>query len=336
MATLGKRLILILGITMSLGACQEEFGPQSVNGAEVVPDSTLAIIVNEGNFQWGNASLGQFNPEDGIYQDGIFRQANAQPLGDVIQEAHKIGDRYYLVMNGSNELVICNTDWTELKSSPGLGAPKNLWFWQGSLWMSDLYKPRLQEFDLDGSLIANKSLGRIPSFLCHWHNQLILVYPSQLESFAAPNVAPQELMRFNNQVKAILNFQESLFIALDNGVLYSWSHPDSSLSFVDSVSILDGALSSASGQKGFFSYDGDSLYHHQKSNNFKSKSLININCENFYGLDFHSESNSLYLFDARAFVAPHKVWRIDTDNAQVLNEFEAGALPKGLLRKWSN
>lgn len=334
MATLGKRLILLMLMVISLGACQKEFGPQSVNGSEVVPDSTLAIIVNEGNFQWGNASLGQFNPEEGIYQDGLFRQANAQPLGDVIQEAHKIGDRYYLVMNGSNELVICNADWTELKSSPGLGAPKNLWFWQGSLWMSDLYQPKLQELDLDGNLISNKSLSGIPNSLCSWRNQLLLVYPSQLESIVAPNAVPQELIRFNDNVRAVLNYQENLFIALDNGALYSWSHPDSNLSFVDSVNILNGALSSADGQKGFFSYDGDSLYHHQKTNHFKAKGIVRLSCENFYGLDFHAESKSLYLFDARAFVAPHKAWRINPFNAQVLNEFEAGALPNGLLRKW--
>ena len=334
MATLGKRLILLMLMLISLGACQKEFGPQSVNGSEVVPDSTLAIIVNEGNFQWGNASLGQFDPEEGIYQDGLFRQANAQPLGDVIQEAHKIGDRYYLVMNGSNELVICNADWTELKSSPGLGAPKNLWFWQGSLWMSDLYKPKLQELDLDGNLIAHKNLNGIPNSLCSWRNQLLLVYPSQVESIVAPNAVPQELIRFNDNVRAVLNYQENLFIALDNGVLYSWSHPDSSLSFVDSVKILDGALCSAGGQNGFFSYDGDSLYHHQKTNHFKAKGIVRLNCENFYGLDFHAESKSLYLFDARAFVAPHKVWRINPFNAQVLNEFEASALPNGLLRKW--
>lgn len=334
---MGKRLLisgLLALMIFSSYRCQKEFGPQAVNGSPVRPDSSLAVIVNEGNFQWGNASLGQFNPETGRYEDGLYQQANNQALGDVIQEAHQIEGRYYLVMNGSNELIICDKDWQSLSRSPGLGAPKQLWYWRQSLWLSDLYQAQLQRFNRDGDLQGNIPLEAAPLSLSEWQGKLIIAYPRKITALQADEQSLINLKQFPQPLKALLSYGQDLFLAFENQPLQRWAHPDSSLKSLGSHQPKILAFAPRPDGGGFYSFDGDSLYFHSQVEQYRAEGLMAISCENFYGLDFHAASESLYLFDARAFVQPHRVRRINLNTKEVSDDFEAGALPNGLLRKW--
>ncbi|MBR5603111.1 MAG: YncE family protein, partial [Bacteroidales bacterium] len=43
------------------------------------------FICNEGNFQYGNATLSYYDPETKIIENEVFYRANAMKLGDVAQ-----------------------------------------------------------------------------------------------------------------------------------------------------------------------------------------------------------------------------------------------------------
>jgi hypothetical protein len=329
---LAKKLILVWASLSLLSACHKDLGPQSVTGKQVVPDSNAVIIVNEGNFQWGNASLGQYNPDLNLYEDGLFREANAEALGDVLQEAHKIGDRYYLVMNGSNELIICDSEWEVQKRVAGQSAPYRLYFWQGKICLSDYYQSKLWILDLEGNLQSEISLSGAPQALLSWQGDLVLSHQRKLEFLESANGSAASLASFNSDIQAVLTYEDQLFIALADDRLLQWEHPDSNLKVVDTLDILASAL--RPGSNGFYSYDGDSIYRHQAALNFRGQAICAIATDNFYGLDWEEKSDALFLFDAKQYVAPHQVWRIDAQNGEVLNEFEAGALPNGLLKDW--
>lgn len=331
---LQRKIAFYVLLALGLASCNKEFGPQSVSGNIVVPDSSLAIIVNEGNFQWGNASLGQFDPDNSTYQDGIFRSANDRFLGDVIQEAHQIRDHFYLVMNGSNELLICDRNWQQLKSVAGLGAPKNLWFWNQSLWMTDLFQPQLQQLDLNGNLIATFDLSQSPSQILHWQDQLIIAFPKKLQRLNSTSNKFEDLSQFNNELEAILELDQGLVLAFDNARIEYWASPDSARELISTKSILPNALSADPSTNSFFSFDGDSLYAHARDWSYEASALLALKTENYYGLDFHPETNSLYLFDAKSYVQPHRVLRIDASTGTILDDFSAGALPNGLVKRW--
>ncbi len=329
---LAKKLILVWASLSLLAACHKDLGPQSVSGNQVVPDSNAVIIVNEGNFQWGNASLGQYNPDLDLYEDGLFRETNAEALGDVIQEAHKIGDRYYLVMNGSNELIICDSEWEVQKRVAGQSAPYRLYFWQGKICLSDYYQSKLWFLDLEGKLLSEKPISGAPQSLLTWRGNLILAHQRKLESLKDENSSSQIIWTSDADISAVLNFNNELFIAAADGQLWRWSHPDSSLVLVDSLTIESGSLVDA--EDAFYSYDGDSIYRHSAGRQYKAQPLSAVTCENYYGLDYHQKSQCLYLFDAQQYIAPHRVRRISAANGQILNDFEAGALPNGLVKVW--
>lgn len=333
---LGKKIILLGLASLFFSSCHEEIGPQAVNGSTVVPDSNAVVIVNEGNFQWGNASIGLYNPDLDSYQDGLYRAANGKALGDVLQEAHKIGNRYYLVLNGSNELVICQENWEELYRIPGQQAPYRLQYWQGGIWMSDLYQPRIQELNLDGQLVQELNLSGAAKSLAIWQGNLLIAHQRKLEMLNSIGTGLESLWQTTVDIKAVLIHQDQLFIALGNGTLWSWSHPDSNMVLIDSLNLVDAGLSEGLSTQGFYSYDGDSVYLHSQNQGYTGHALCKLSCENFYGMDYHSESKSLFIFDALNYVQPHRVWQLDAQNGRILHEFSAGALPNGIIKNWDN
>ena len=67
------------------------------------------IVLNEGNFGSGNASINWYNSsENKIYQH-IFKSNNqGRPIGDVVQSMQIIGDKGYIVVNNSQKIEVVN------------------------------------------------------------------------------------------------------------------------------------------------------------------------------------------------------------------------------------
>lgn len=68
-------------------------------------DEIRAIVVNEGQFGYGTASLTSLSYESIVEQD-VFRKINNRPMGDVAQSLTKINDRYYVPMNNSRKIEV--------------------------------------------------------------------------------------------------------------------------------------------------------------------------------------------------------------------------------------
>lgn len=66
-----------------------------------IPEPGL-VICNEGNFQYGNATLSFYNPVDKQVENELFYRANGFRLGDVAQSVTMYADRLWLVVNNSH------------------------------------------------------------------------------------------------------------------------------------------------------------------------------------------------------------------------------------------
>ncbi|MFO7997778.1 MAG: hypothetical protein R6U86_02230, partial [Bacteroidales bacterium] len=59
------------------------------------------FVINEGNFQWGNATLSYYDKGTGRIHHDLYARANGEELGDVFHSMLVHEDLAYLVVNNS-------------------------------------------------------------------------------------------------------------------------------------------------------------------------------------------------------------------------------------------
>lgn len=68
------------------------------------------FIMNEGNFQYGNATLSYYDPETKKVENEIFYRANAMKLGDVAQSMIVRDTIGWVVVNNSHVIFAISTN----------------------------------------------------------------------------------------------------------------------------------------------------------------------------------------------------------------------------------
>lgn len=116
----------ILILTLLCASCMEwDYGYQENFTA---PASGM-FVVNEGNFQYGNASLSFYDPAADTVQNEIFFRANAMKLGDVAQSMLIKDDIGWVVVNNSHVVFAINTTtFKEVGRITNLTSPRYMHF----------------------------------------------------------------------------------------------------------------------------------------------------------------------------------------------------------------
>jgi hypothetical protein len=152
----------------------------------------LIMVLNEGNFGWGNASVGIYDAQEANYLPNIFENINNRPLGDVLQSAEVIGDEIYLVINNSGYIEVLDYKTFKLKRTlNNLGSPRYMSKIQGlpEAFVSDIYSNSIKRIDLN----SGKILVEIP--LTGWGEYIGRVNDS---TFAICNITSQTLYYINS------------------------------------------------------------------------------------------------------------------------------------------
>jgi hypothetical protein len=129
------------------------------------------FILNEGNFQWGNASLDYYDIENDTLLSGIYAAANDEPLGDVLQSLYldAIQSQAFLVVNNSGKVEVINPFTHErTQTITGLTSPRHLYpVDDDKYYVSDLFSGKL-------SIVDRTTLGVTGSVAVPgWSEQMI-------------------------------------------------------------------------------------------------------------------------------------------------------------------
>lgn len=69
------------------------------------------FVINEGNFGSGNASVSLFDPAKNEVVEDFYKTQNSAALGDVAQSMSRVNDNYYVVVNNSAKILVCDKDF---------------------------------------------------------------------------------------------------------------------------------------------------------------------------------------------------------------------------------
>ena len=87
------------------------------------------FIVNEGSFQYGNATLSFYDPQNNNVENEIFLRANGMKLGDVAQSMTVYGDKGWIVVNNSHVIFAIDTKtFKEVGRIENLTSPRYIHF----------------------------------------------------------------------------------------------------------------------------------------------------------------------------------------------------------------
>ncbi|KAA3651285.1 MAG: hypothetical protein DWP98_03220 [Bacteroidetes bacterium] len=153
------------------------------------------IVLNEGNFRSGNASVNLYNSSSGEVLENVFQNNNqGRPLGDVAQSMIQHDGKGYIVVNNSNKIeVIDLNNFKSVGSITGLNSPRYILpVGRNKAYVSDLYQDEIYVIDLVSLAILKKipSAGWIEemtmssgkAFVCHVDSNQVWVFDVQKDT----------------------------------------------------------------------------------------------------------------------------------------------------------
>jgi hypothetical protein len=166
-----KLLVSILFLIAFTACVKDQPSPDSTSGSTTPTSSvkdSLVYVVCEGNYGSSNAAVSLFNPSNGDVVENYYRQQNGIGPGDVAQSLTKIDGLWYLVMNNSAQVIICDSTFKKVGAITGLKSPRYLCkVGSDLLYISDLYDNCI----VIASLQNHTVIGKIP--LRDWSEQII-------------------------------------------------------------------------------------------------------------------------------------------------------------------
>lgn len=151
---ISARLITIFCIALWVLSC----GPGPEPEVPFMGFTDGVLVINEGNFQQGNASVDFIGDP---VQQSVFATVNERPLGDVAQSFTRVGERGYIVVNNSGKIEVVRLPGLESECTiSGLGSPRYMTVvGNNKAYVSDLYCDCIHVLDLGGC----QKTGTIPT-----------------------------------------------------------------------------------------------------------------------------------------------------------------------------
>lgn len=100
-------VILFIAVLSLTGCMKWDYGGET---EDLHSSPTGLFICNEGNFQYGNATLSFYDPTTDNVKNEVFFRANGMKLGDVAQSMTIYGGKGWIVVNNSHVIFAIDTD----------------------------------------------------------------------------------------------------------------------------------------------------------------------------------------------------------------------------------
>ena len=363
-----KRFLFLLALlAVALFSCKPDPTPTPVDPTDTIQPVNLkgVFVLNEGNYQFSNASLSFYDPEADTVANNLFYKANNAPIGDVAESMALVDGKLYIVVNNSNLIykVDANTlkcDLTKPFKISDFYSPREMYFVApNKAYVSDLMGMGLwivnpQDMSHCGFIETGKTTEKLVPvgnelYVSNWSTYYIA--PNSHDSYNTVQV-----IDMNNDVKVaeIEVGKEPNSMAVDkNGhvwVLCEGRLWDEDYGEKPSLWEIDTQLKTAEKRYEFDATatvlranpSGDQLYmfYNNEVRRFDIASLafsesFGIAAEPesmFYNMAVELKTGDIYVTDAKNYMMNGTVYRYTSDGL-LLSSFEAGVIPSAMLFK---
>lgn len=160
-----------------LSSCVKD-KPQDVIQPQVqLTTAKKVYVINEGNFGSGNSSVSLFDSGNDAVIENFYQSQNTSSsiIGDVAQSLSKINDKFYLVVNNSGKIIVCDNQFKKINQITNLSSPRYvLPITNQKAYVSDYNANAINVIDLN----TNTKTSSIPC--SGWTEKMVLIYNKAL------------------------------------------------------------------------------------------------------------------------------------------------------------
>lgn len=335
-------VLCLIAVTIFAGGCRKD-KPPSACGPAVIPSYAEGVyITNEGNFQFGNASVSYYAEGMSEAIQDLFAPANNRPLGDVCQSMYFFNNRFYVVVNNSGKVEVVNPhSFVASATITGFLSPRYfLPVSNSKAYVTDLYANAITIVNLS----SHSVVGAIP---CPgWTEELHMAYGRVFVT--------NRTRRFLYVINPVSdNITDSVAVGYGanslvedkNGKLWvlcsgnTASAENASLCRINPVTLQTESVwtFSSSGDSPWrlsINGTGDTLYYLNggvyrmaiTDDVLPGVPFVPSNGRNFYGVGVHPRKSHIYVADAMDYVQRGRVY-VYSSGGTLITSFLAGIIP---------
>ena len=335
---------LLFAALLMLGMQSCDKAPQ-VPPIVVLPDSLHEgiFVLNEGNFQSGNATLDFIDVFNNVYYSDVFKQANNKALGDVLQSLSVINDKLYLVVNNSGKIeVIDKSNFKSISTISGLRSPRYIQAVSSNkAYISDLYDNAITVLDLSNNSILKKiSIPAWTENMILSGNNMLVTCPNSKYMFSIDIFTDQikDSIQLSYGTHSIMQENDTSFWVMCDGnqskkinaalhkIYFSNNGFRLSKTYTFEADDKPSKLVLNKNKSALFWLKKD-IYKMSVTDSVLPKNpLVNANGKNVYGLSFDKRYDELYVSDVLDYVQKSKCYRYNATTGQLNGLFNAGII----------
>ncbi len=304
------------------------------------------LVLNEGNFQRGNASLSLFNPDSGTVRNDYFKALTGKDLGDTGNSLTVHNGMLYLVVNGSNKIEVLNLNTGALAktiTSPLVASPRHIVLGNdGWGYITNLYSNSVSLYDMVSNLVVrNIGVGKNPEGMLLHGNRLFVANSgfgadNTVSVIALPSDSIRAVIPVGDYPVHIARLGAATAVVLCTGAYNDFNDPNDDtpgkLFFLDleRMSVTDSVTLGGHPQRIALD-DAGYLYTVQSAGiqrvNLATKAVTDAFIPGtFYSLAFDARRRVLYATDPLDFVQPGKLLVYDLSGRKK-SEHTVGIIP---------
>jgi hypothetical protein len=338
-----KKFVFTL-VIISMGCCKPDL-------TSVSDFNDGMLILNEGTFTFGNASLDFYkHSKDSLFQNVFSSQNKDAKLGDVGQSMVENDSLIFIVVNNSQKIEVVNKKTLKsIRTITGFGSPRYLHLLDGTrALVTELYNQKVHMIDFtQGTIIKSfESFGwtekmiqnegqvwiqvrKLPSATTISGGYMIYDIASDKMTSIKLDYQPISICIANNFLWSIIQKQDKSYELLghDMTIFDAIPHP---IKFAETENpnfliVKNNALYFAKQNK-IFSIDISNPQAELVAQEFISNSDIST----IYGLQYSSLRSTFYIFDPKDYTKRGDVFIYD-DKGTFTKKIKANVIPSQIL-----